>query len=79
MISAEVAVYPLKTSEATDVINDSIDSLQNTNVNYTVNSMNTHLTGSKEEVFRSLESMFCEAEKSGGEINMVITITNASN
>lgn len=78
MISAEVAVYPLKTSNATNVINNSISALKNDNINYTVNSMNTHLTGEKSEVFDSLQAMFTEAENSGGEISMVVTIGNAS-
>lgn len=78
MISAEVAIYPLKTSNASGVINNSIDSLQNSKVDYDVNSMNTRLTGSKQEIFNSLEKMFTEAENSGGEINMVITISNAA-
>jgi uncharacterized protein YqgV (UPF0045/DUF77 family) len=78
MITAEVAVYPLKTSNASDVINRSIDALQGNKVQYSVNSMNTKLSGQKEEVFNSLKSMFAEAENSGGEINMVVTISNAA-
>lgn len=79
MIRAEVAVYPLKTSNATNVINKSIDTIKQSNVTYTVNSMNTHIVGSKQDVFQSLEKMFTEAENSGGEVSMVVTITNASN
>lgn len=78
MIKAEVAVYPLKTNNATKVINDSIDTLKSDKVDYKVNSMNTTLSGSKEEVFDSLRDMFDEAEKSGGEISMVVTIGNAA-
>ncbi|WP_053957485.1 YkoF family thiamine/hydroxymethylpyrimidine-binding protein [Inediibacterium massiliense] len=78
MIQAEVAVYPIKTSNATNVINNSIHALQANHVNYTVNSMNTKLTGTKAHIFDSLESMFTEAENTGAEVNMVVTITNAS-
>ncbi len=78
MITAEVAVYPLKTSNATKVINDSINSLKSSTIDFRVNSMNTVLSGSKETVFESIKDMFCEAEKSGGEINMVVTIGNAN-
>jgi uncharacterized protein YqgV (UPF0045/DUF77 family) len=79
MITAEVALYPLKTSNASDVINNSIHTLENSNVHYSVNSMNTHITGTKTQIFDSLEAMFTEAENAGQEVNMVITITNASN
>jgi uncharacterized protein YqgV (UPF0045/DUF77 family) len=78
MITAEVAVYPLKTSNASDVINKSIDALQESKVQYSVNSMNTKLSGKKEEVFNSLKSMFTEAENRGGEISMVVTISNSA-
>ncbi|MFZ5967418.1 MAG: YkoF family thiamine/hydroxymethylpyrimidine-binding protein [Bacillota bacterium] len=78
MISAEVAIYPLKTSHATNVIDNSIRTLKDSTVSYTVNSMNTHLTGTKAEIFGSLEAMFTEAENVGGEVSMVVTITNAS-
>jgi uncharacterized protein YqgV (UPF0045/DUF77 family) len=78
MITAEVAVYPLKTSNASDVINKSIDALQESKVQYSVNSMNTKLSGQKEEVFNSLKSMFTEAENRGGEISMVVTISNSA-
>lgn len=76
MITAEVAVYPLKTGDATKVINKSIDALKDRNVSYTVNSMNTRLTGSSKDVFQCLATMFTEAEKTGGEVNMVVTIAN---
>lgn len=77
MITAEVAVYPLKTDDATKVIKDSISVLKNSSVDYKVNSMNTVLTGSKDDVFNCINTMFTEAEKSGGEVNMVVTIGNA--
>lgn len=76
MVTAEVAVYPLKTCDATDVINRSIDALKGKNVSFTVNSTNTRLTGSKDDVFQCISSMFTEAEKAGGEVNMVVTIAN---
>lgn len=78
MITAEVAVYPLKTTNASSTINNAIHALDNSNVNYSVNSMNTHITGTKEEIFNSLQHMFTEAENSGSEINMVVTITNSA-
>ncbi|MBC2580230.1 YkoF family thiamine/hydroxymethylpyrimidine-binding protein [Clostridium sp. DJ247] len=78
MITAEVAIYPLKTNDATKVINDSINTLKGTNLEYKVNSMNTILNGSEQDVFNSLQAMFTVAEKSGGEVNMVVTIGNAS-
>ncbi|HHV99756.1 MAG TPA: hypothetical protein GXX36_09325 [Clostridiaceae bacterium] len=78
MITAEVSIYPLKTNDSTDVINSSIGVLNNKNVNYSVNSMSTILKGEKDEVFASLSNMFDEAQKKGGEISMVVTVSNAA-
>jgi len=78
LITAEVALYPLKTTDASGVINKSIDTLKDSHIQYNVNSMNTHITGSREEIFKGLESMFSQAENNGGEITMVITLTNAA-
>jgi hypothetical protein len=40
--------------------------------------MNTRLSGTKAEIFRNLEKMSTEAENSGGEVSMVVIITNAA-
>ncbi|MEW9121673.1 MAG: YkoF family thiamine/hydroxymethylpyrimidine-binding protein [Thermotaleaceae bacterium] len=77
MIHAEVALYPLKTNEAGDVINRSISTLKDKNVEYNVGSMDTHIHGSEEEVWNSLKSLFDTAQNSG-EVSMVVTITNAA-
>jgi len=76
-IHAEVALYPLKTNNATQVINDSISTLQNQRVTYNVGSMDTHIHGNDEEVWNSLKSLFNQA-KNSGEVSMVVTITNAA-
>lgn len=77
MICAEVSLYPLKTNEASSAITQSIDSLHNYGVEYSVGSMSTHLEGNEKQVWESLQGMFRKAQESG-EISMVITITNAA-
>jgi len=79
MLSAEVAIYPLKAGDASGVINHSIDAIKRSKLDYKVDSMKTHLSGSRQEIFNSLETMFDTAQNEGGEISMVITITNAVN
>ena len=77
MITAEVSVYPLKTSDASSAITNSISSLNNRDVEYSVGSISTRLRGSEEQVWKSLQDMFQEAQNSG-EVSMVITVTNAA-
>ncbi|KAB3535299.1 hypothetical protein F8154_06825 [Alkaliphilus pronyensis] len=76
-IHAEVALYPLKTSNASQVINHSINTLQNHRITYNVGAMDTHIQGSDDEVWNSLRSLFDDA-KQAGEVSMVVTITNAA-
>ncbi len=77
MITAEVSVYPLKTSDASSTIINSINSLNNGGVEYSVGSISTRLHGSEEQVWKSLKDMFQKAQNSG-EVSMVITVTNAA-
>ncbi len=77
MITAEVSVYPLKTSDASNVITNSINSLSNVGVEYSVGSISTRLHGNEEQVWNSLKDMFQNAQNSG-EVSMVVTITNAA-
>ncbi len=77
MICAEVSIYPLKTGNASAVINNAINSLNDHEIEYTVGSISTHLHGSEGQVWDSLQQMFNRARESG-EVSMVVTITNAA-
>lgn len=74
MLTAEVAIYPTQARDASEVIYHSIDTLKDADVDYQVDSMKTHLTGTKEEVFESIESMFDAAQSESGDVSMVVTI-----
>jgi len=77
MIHAEVALYPLKTAAASQIINQSVQTLDQTGVEYRVGSMNTHLHGSEDQVWSGLRALF-DAAQPGGEVSMVVTLTNAA-
>jgi uncharacterized protein YqgV (UPF0045/DUF77 family) len=77
LICAEVSLYPLKTDQASSVISSSIDALSDRGIEYSVGSISTHLQGSEEQVWSSLQEMFRNAQGSG-EVSMVVTITNAA-
>lgn len=78
MIHAEVAVYPQKTTNASQVINESISALKDGNVDYMVGPMNTHFHGTEDEVFSSLRAVFDRAQSQGVEVSMVVTVTNSA-
>ncbi|MDR5659410.1 YkoF family thiamine/hydroxymethylpyrimidine-binding protein [Serpentinicella sp. ANB-PHB4] len=78
MIHAEVTLYPLKTQNASRVINNSIETLDQESVEYEVGSMATHVHGNEDSVWNSLKSLFDQAQTSGGEVSMVVTITNSA-
>lgn len=75
MITAEVSLYPLKTTNATQIINNSLESLKQQNLQPEVGPISTRLQGTDEEVWIGLRTMFDRA-KSQGEVNMVVTVVN---
>jgi uncharacterized protein YqgV (UPF0045/DUF77 family) len=77
MISAEVSIYPLKTTQASSIINEAINTLDNRAIDYNVGSISTYLHGTEEEVWSNLQKMFSNAGRSG-EVSMVVTITNSA-
>jgi len=77
MIHAEVAVYPLKSANAGQIVNQSIQSLNQTQVEYQVGPMSTHLHGPDNQVWQGLKTLF-ETAQQGGEVSMVVTLTNAA-
>ncbi|WP_406676694.1 YkoF family thiamine/hydroxymethylpyrimidine-binding protein [Neomoorella carbonis] len=77
MLSAEVSLYPQKTTRASEIINDSIQSLAQQGVNYKVGPISTAIHGSEEQVWTGLRSLF-ERASSVGEVSMVVTLSNAA-
>lgn len=77
MLNAEVSIYPQKTTRASEVINDSINSLAQQGINYQVGSLSTHIQGTEEQIWSGLRALFDKASSSG-EVNMVVTLSNAA-
>lgn len=78
MLTAEVALYPQKTTNASQIISSSLESLHNFNLSASVGSISTRLQGSDEDVWSGLRALFDQAKKQS-EVNMVITISNSAN
>lgn len=78
MIHAEISLYPQKTTNASQIINSSINALKGGNIDYKVGSMSTHIHGTEDEVFGALKTMFSKAESQGVEVSMVATVTNSA-
>lgn len=77
MICAEVSLYPQKTTTASEIITDAIKSLDNTNLEYKVGSISTHIHGPADHVWQGLKTLFDTAQTSG-EVKMVVTISNSA-
>lgn len=77
MITAEVSLYPQKTTNASQIISSSLDSLDQLNLKTNVGSISTKMQGSDEEVWSGLKTLF-EQAKGQSEVNMVITISNSA-
>lgn len=77
MICAEVSLYPLKTNRASEIISDSLNTLDRQDVNVKVGSISTHIHGDSEQVWNGLRQLFDKAQ-SASEVSMVVTITNSA-
>ncbi|BCV22213.1 YkoF family thiamine/hydroxymethylpyrimidine-binding protein [Moorella sp. Hama-1] len=77
MLSAEVSLYPQKTTRASEIINESLQSLAQQGVNYQVGPISTEIHGSEEQVWSGIRSLFNKAS-SAGEVNMVVTFSNSA-
>jgi len=77
LITAEVALYPQKTTNASQIINDSLESLTHYDLRTSVGSLSTRLQGRDDEVWAGLKTLYDEA-KNQSEVSMVITISNSA-
>lgn len=77
MITAEVSLYPQKTANASQIINSSLDTLKQYNLQAQVGSMSTRLQGAEDEVWAGLRSLFDQA-KARSEVSMVVTVSNSA-
>lgn len=77
MITAEVSLYPQKTTNASQIINNSLQSLDQNNLRVSVGSISTRIQGSEEEVWSGLKALFSQA-RGQSEVNMVVTLSNSA-
>lgn len=77
MISAEVSLYPLETTESDAVIKNSLRALAEGGLEFEVGPLSTKISGSPDEVWRGLRALFERAHAHGGEVSMVVTISNS--
>ncbi|WP_258359533.1 YkoF family thiamine/hydroxymethylpyrimidine-binding protein [Moorella sulfitireducens] len=77
MLSAEVSLYPQKTTRASEIINESIQSLARQGISYNVGPISTEIHGTEEQVWAGIRSLFDQAS-SAGEVSMVVTLSNAA-
>ena len=78
MITAEVSLYPLHTQATDELITSSLEALEQQGVHYDVGTLSTHISGDEHTVWSALQSLYQRSQSSGGEIAMVVTISNRS-
>lgn len=77
MISCEVSLYPLETINSDQIINHALSSIQNQGVTCEVGTMSTYISGSPEQVWQSLKTLYDTASSRAKELSMVVTISNS--
>jgi uncharacterized protein YqgV (UPF0045/DUF77 family) len=76
MVSAQVAVYPLRQERLTPAVAAVGEALREAGLAPEVGPMSTIVTGEDATVFRALESAFARAAATG-HVVMTITVSNA--
>lgn len=77
MITAQISLYPIESTDADMVINSSLKELQFQDLDFSVGPISTAIKGEKDEVFQAIRMMFDRACQDGGEVSLVATISNA--
>lgn len=75
-VSAQVSLYPLRSDEVSDAVEETIAILRRAGLETTPGSMSTMVTGSRDAVFAALAEAF-RAASARGEAVMVVTVSNA--
>lgn len=78
MITAEVSLYPVETTESDDVIMESLQELEGQHLDYDIGSLSTNIQGENEEVWPALRTLYERAQATGHEVVMVVTISNGT-
>jgi uncharacterized protein YqgV (UPF0045/DUF77 family) len=76
MVSAQIAVYPLRQERLTPAITAVSDALRAAGLEPAVGPMSTIVTGEDATVFRALEAAFSRAAATG-HVVMTIAVSNA--
>ncbi len=78
MITAEVSLYPVETTESDEVVMDSLKALEGQQLQYDIGSLSTHLRGETDEVWNALRSLHQRTQATDYEVVMVVTISNST-
>jgi len=77
VLKCEVSLYPMDTADSDTIINNAIESLKKQGINCDVGSVSTYFTGTPDEVWTGLKTLYETAEREGKEVSMVAIITNS--
>ncbi|MDI9451468.1 MAG: YkoF family thiamine/hydroxymethylpyrimidine-binding protein [Limnochordia bacterium] len=78
MISAEVSLYPVEALDSDRVITESLQALNDYQLQYDIGSLSTHIQGEADHVWSALRSLHERALALGDEVVMVVTISNGT-
>ncbi|MDK2878257.1 MAG: hypothetical protein PWR06_973 [Thermoanaerobacteraceae bacterium] len=78
MLSCEVSLYPMETTNSDQIINQALAALQDQGVTCEVGTMSTYISGSPEQVWQSIKTLYDTASSRAKELSMVVTISNST-
>jgi len=78
LLSCEISLYPMETTNSDQIINQALSSIQHQGVACEVGTMSTFIKGSPEQVWQSIKTLYDTASSGAKELSMVVTISNST-
>jgi len=77
MLSCEVSLFPLETTDSDQIINQAIQALKQTGVKHEVGNQSTYIYSENDsEIWHGLKAIYDEAQKLNTEFSMIINLSN---
>jgi uncharacterized protein YqgV (UPF0045/DUF77 family) len=77
LVSCEVSLYPMETTDSDQIINKALSSIQSQGVNCEVGPLSTFISGPPEKVWQAMRILYDTASTNSKEVSMVMTVSNS--
>ena len=77
MVSCEVSLYPMETTDSDQIINKALSSIQSQGINCEAGPLSTFISGPPEKSLAGNAILYDTASTNSKEVSMVMTVSNS--